>query len=451
MSSPHSYSGASLALYNLLLPMGLLVALPGFLVKMKKRGGYGPGFGQRFGNYADDFPPAATDRSQRPLWIHAVSVGEVLIAQKLIIEILRREPELPVVLSTTTSTGYAIAVKNLPSGVQVFYNPLDLPPIVRRVLDRIRPRAIVLIEAEVWPNLVHQTSREGIPVFLVNARLSPRSEKRYLQFQRWVAPIFRMLDHVCVQEPEDVARWCGLGVDPDRITHTGSIKFDQSAGPDAASSATAAQVIAFREILEQLWSGVDRPKTVLLASSHDGEEAAVGKCILTLRQKFPDLKFLVAPRHFERADAVERALKELGLRPCHRSQLSAPLPAGMAPPDTLIIDTTGELRAWQALPDLVVIGKSFLATGGQNPVEAISSGTAVITGPHMENFSALMAQLLKRKGIIQVRDIDDLSAAIARLLSDPALVQTTTANAREALSRHSGATEKTAERILAEK
>ena len=443
MPHPSNSSAASLALYNLLLPLGLLLALPGFLLKMKRRGGYGPGFGQRFGIYPSDFPPAAADRSERPVWVHAVSVGEVLIAQKLIAEILQQAPGIRIVLSTTTSTGHAIAVKNHQQNVQVIYNPLDLPAVVRRTLDRIRPSAIVLIEAEVWPNLVHQASGEGIPVFLVNARLSPRSEKRYRQFRKWVAPVFGMLDHVCVQESEDVARWSELGVIPERITHTGSIKFDQSSGTNTDSGTIESQIATFREILDQLW-GSDGLTTILLASSHDGEEAAIGRCILTLRQKFPALKFLVAPRHFERAGAVETALRELGLRPWRRSQLPA-----HPDTDTLIIDTTGELRAWQALPKLVVIGKSFLATGGQNPVEAIASGIPVVTGPHMENFSALMAQLLKWKGIVQVAGIDQLGEAIAHLLENPNLAATTTANARKALNSHAGATARTAQRILA--
>lgn len=435
---------ASLFVYNLLLPPGLLLALPGFLLKMKRRGGYGHGFGQRFASYSDEFPAAPSVRSKRPVWVHAVSVGEVLIAQKLIAECRRQSPELPFVLSTTTSTGHALAVQNRSSGIQVVYNPVDLPWIVRRSLKRIRPRAIVLIEAEVWPNLLNAAVRENIPVMLTNARLSPRTEKRYKKFRRWVAPIFRLLNRVCVQEREDIDRWTNLGVARERISHTGSIKFDQY---NQTSDDAKEQVKAFREILKSLWNDPSAPM-VLLASSHEGEEAGIGKQILTLHQKFPSLKFLVAPRHFERASSVERELRDIGLSPVRRSQLVQEGNSGNS--DTLIIDSTGELRAWQALPDLVIIGKSFLATGGQNPVEAISAGTPVITGPHMENFKALMALLKKRDGIAQVDHLNDLPSAVHGLLTDGKRSAQLVENARRAIDEHRKATQKTAQLIVAE-
>lgn len=444
ISNPGIPAGAALALYNLLLPPGLLLAMPGFLLKMKKRGGYGPGFGQRFARYDASFMPARTHPAASPVWVHAVSVGEVLVAKKLICELLRREPGLRIVLSTTTSTGHEIARQHAPRNVEVIYNPLDLPHIVHRAIATLRPRALVLVEAEIWPNLVNHARRSGIPVLLVNARLSPRSARRYLRFRSLVAPVFNMLTRVCVQEAGDVARWTGLGVARERITCTGSIKFDQSGGDPVPPG----QMEAFRALLRQLW-GNALQQTVLLASSHEGEEAAVGKVIVALRERFPDLKFLVAPRHFERAAAVERDLSTAGLRPVRRSVAAAsPLNPHSLPPDTLIIDTTGELRAWQALPDLVIIGKSLLATGGQNPVEAIAAGTAVITGPHMENFSALMALLRKRDGAVEVSGMEQLGPAITRLLDDPESAREMVARARKALDDHSGATGKTAALVL---
>ncbi|MGK0190287.1 MAG: 3-deoxy-D-manno-octulosonic-acid transferase [Verrucomicrobiales bacterium] len=437
---------ASLVLYNLLLPPGLLLALPGSLLKMRRRGGYGPGFAQRFGRYDNTLPPPPIDRDERPIWMHAVSVGEVLIAQKLISELRQQSPDIPIVLSTTTSTGHAIALKNLSDDVRVIYNPIDLPRIVRRSLDSIRPRGIVLIEAEVWPNLVRAAVRDRIPVLLVNARLSPRSEKRYRQFRKLVAPVFRMLCKVCVQEQEDIERWRELGVSPERICHTGSIKFDQNRNVTAADD----QINTFRGMVQQLWGEQPQPM-VLLASSHDGEEAAIGKHILTLKQRFPSLKYLVAPRHFERAADVERDLQSAGLVSVRRSQLPASINNSVTP-DTLIIDTTGELRAWQALPNLhlVIIGKSFLASGGQNPVEAIAAGKPVIAGPHMENFEALMMLLKKQKGIVQVGGLDALPQEIIRLIDDPAHSAALVDRARGALNAHHMATHKTAQLILAE-
>ena len=434
--------GFSLTLYNVLLPPVLLASLPGFLVKMKRRGGYGAGFAQRFGRYSGDFAP------DRPVWIHAVSVGEVLIANKLVEALRAAEPDLEIVLSTTTSTGHGVATSRWSEekGVDVIYNPIDLPWIVERALERIRPRALVLVEAEVWPNLVHRATRDNIPVLLANARLSPRSEGRYRRFHSVVSPIFEMLDCVCVQEDHDVGRWEALGVDRTKVTRTGSIKFDQ----DGAGTAASAMVERFRGILKRVF-GTERPTAILAASTHAGEEAAIGEVFLKLRKRSPQLIFLVAPRHFERASEVERELRAIGLKPCLRSRITvsdsdeAPAESGV---DTMIIDTTGELRAWQELPEIVVIGKSFLARGGQNPVEAVGAGVPVISGPHMENFEALMNLLHKHAGVIQVDGIDELEPAVLTLLEHPSKAQELTANARAALDAHSGATRNTVALIL---
>jgi 3-deoxy-D-manno-octulosonic-acid transferase len=432
--------GLSLLLYNLLLPPGLLAAVPGFVVKMKRRGGYGPGFSQRFGRYAAGTLPSDLER---PIWIHAVSVGEVLIANKLIAALREVSPDVPVVLSTTTSTGHSVACNHAEdSNVRVIYNPVDLPWVVGRAFDEIRPSVIVLVEAEVWPNLVSRAVRDNIPVHLVNARLSPRSERRYRKFRALVAPVFGMLSSVCVPEPEEVSRWASLGVDEERITVTGSIKFDQ----EGAAAADPGMISKFRGFLGGLF-GSELPPMILAASTHAGEEAAIGEVFLQLKQRFPDLVYLVVPRHFERAGEVMEELRAIGLSPCLRSSL--PLRERDAQPDTVIINTTGELRAWQEIPNIVIIGKSFLAKGGQNPVEAVAAGVPVIAGPHMENFAALMTLLEKHGGITRIEDMGFLSDAVADILDRPerALEQATAA--REALKTHRGATKKTAGLVLA--
>src|SRR5215471_14487616 len=211
-------------LYNLFWPLGLLIFLPGYIAKMIRRGGYREKFGQRLGIYDD----AVRNRfsTRRSTWLHAVSVGEVNIAFKLANALRVFEPDLHCVLTTTTTTGFALARKTAPAWIEVMYTPLDYWPIMCRAFSVIRPARIVLVEAEVWPNLAAAAHVRRIPLALVNARLSPRSERRYQRFRFFVAPTFRLLDLVCVPERRDVGRWTALGVPGNRMHVTGSIKFD---------------------------------------------------------------------------------------------------------------------------------------------------------------------------------------------------------------------------------
>src|SRR5213079_831912 len=211
-------------IYNLFWPIGLLFFLPSYLVKMIRRGGYGEKFGQRLGIY--DCEVCDRLSKQKSTWLHAVSVGEVNVALKLANSLRALEPGLHCVLTTTTTTGFALATRNAPTWIEIMYTPLDYWPIMRRAFSVIHPARIVLVEAEVWPNLAALAHMRRVPLALVNARLSSRSERRYRRFRFFVAPTFRLLDLVCVQEIQDTDRWAALGVDPDRIKWTGSIKYD---------------------------------------------------------------------------------------------------------------------------------------------------------------------------------------------------------------------------------
>src|SRR5438094_1703004 len=211
-------------IYNLFWPIGLLFFLPSYLVKMIRRGGYRKKFGQRLGIY--DRELRARLSKQTSTWLHAVSVGEVNVALKLANALRTLEPDLRCVLTTTTTTGFALARKNAPRWIEVMYTPLDYWPIMRRAFSVIRPARIFLVEAEIWPNLAAAAHARRIPLALVNARLSPRSERRYGRFRFFVAPTFRLLDLVCVPERRDIERWAALGVPRNRMHVTGSIKFD---------------------------------------------------------------------------------------------------------------------------------------------------------------------------------------------------------------------------------
>jgi len=415
-------------IYNLAFPVVLLVLLPGFLVRMVKRGKYRHKFWQRFGIYS----PRVLEKlgGGNRIWIHAVSVGEVMIAMKLIQALRGGDPTAAFVLSTTTSTGFKLAARAKSPWLEPLYNPLDFFFTARRAVRTIRPKMLILVEAEVWPNIVCEARAAGAKVILVNARLSPRSERRF-RMARWIAaPVFNQLDALCLQEPDDIDRWSALGVERKRLVVTGSIKFDES----TAERRTPRD---FRPVLRAL--GVaDKAPVLLAGSTFEGEEVLLAAVFLDLRKKYPDLFLILVPRHFERAQGVVSHLEKSGLNVALRTRQ-----APSEPPDVLLVDTTGELRDWYACATVVFVGKSLCAKGGQNPAEPVAAGVPVVFGPHMQNFSTLSRQFLRHGGAVQVTDAESLQAAVARLLEDPELRATMTANARKCLEVHQGATART--------
>ena len=420
-------------IYNLLWPIGLLLFLPWYLVRMFRRGNYRHKFGQRLGIYDVDL--RARLAAQKSTWLHAVSVGEVMIALKLAEAIRTLQPEVRFVLTTTTTTGFTFASKHVPSWIQVLYSPLDFWPVMRRAFATIQPVKIVLVEAEVWPNLAAAAHARSIPLALVNARLSPRSGKRFRRFRFFVAPTFRLLDLVCVQEAADVDRWTAIGVLRENIHVVGSIKYDPE---DIHVDLTVPE-----KVLAECKIDNHRP-IILGGSTHAGEEEILGKIFRELRTEFASLFLIIAPRHAERAREIHRAYQELGLRVVLRSRLSTANP----PIDCLVLDSTGELRNWYTVATVVFIGKSLTARGGQNPAEAIVAGKPVVFGQHMENFAAFARLLVERGSALQISSADELERAIADLLRDAGLRQRLAANAREVLNSHRGATARTAALIV---
>ncbi len=416
-------------IYNLLWPIGLLLFLPGYLVKMFRRGNYRHKFGQRLGMYDVDL--RARLAAQKSTWLHAVSVGEIMIALKLAEAIRTLQSKARFVLTTTTTTGFAFASKNVPSWIEVLYSPLDFWPVMRRAFATIQPAKVVLVEAEVWPNLAAAAHARRIPLALVNARLSPRSEKRFQRFRFFVAPTFRLLDLVCVPEAADVDRWTAIGVLRENIHVVGSIKYDPE---DIHVDLTVPE-----KVLAECKIDNHRP-IILGGSTHAGEEEILGKIFRELRTEFANLFLIIAPRHAERMREIQRAYQGLGLRVGLRSRSSAVNP----PIDCLILDSTGELRNWYTVATVVFIGKSLTARGGQNPAEAIIAGKPVVFGQHMENFAAFARALVERSAARQISSADELEQAIVDLLGDAGLRQRLAENAREVLNTHRGATARTA-------
>ena len=414
-----------LLLYNLLLPVFLVVSIPGYLIKMKKRGGFGTGLSERFGIYKK---PASAE-PKGGLYVHAVSVGETFIALKFIREWCKTHNE-PVILATSTATGHQVARDAALPNVRPLYSPLDVPGLSGRCLKRFEPRAVVLIEAELWPNFAEACHRRNIPMVMLNARLSPRSEGRYAKVRGITRLLFERLTALGAQNDNDKARFARIGVNPDIITAPGSIKFDVMG--DAPQNLRE----DFRRILDTLRG--DKP-VVLAASTHAGEEALIATAIREAGA-FP----LIVPRHAERREQVVADLQQAGFSPLLRTagELPADIPANVC----YVADTTGELRDWTALADAVVIGKSFLARGGQNPVEAIAARKPVIIGPDMTNFADLVTLLKKEDGILAC-EAGELASTLRTALDGRPETQARTERAYNALHVHSGATRRSVELV----
>lgn len=428
-------------LYNLLLPLVLMLGLPAFIIKGVRRGGLARNFAQRLGYFSRDFRQRIKGR--KPVWIHAVSVGEIFIALKLIEALRRTSPGLCIVLSTTTTTGYRLAAEKADGNLLVVHNPVDLPWIALRVIRALDPVAFVLIEAEIWPNLVGLLKRRGVPVLLVNARLSPRSESRYNKVRSLIASVFSMLDGVTVPYPEDAARWAALGVAPERIMVTGSIKFDQSVA--TTDPALREQLAGWLTL-----TGMPADSRVLLGgSTHDGEELLLARALSGLKTDFKNVELVLVPRHAERGGEIAASLRDAGFDPV--------LKAGSNGVKSLpeegkvriwIANTTGELRTWYELADLVVIGKSFRAGGGQNPVEPILAGCPVIVGPHMENFAEVMEELNRVTGLRQLSEEAELDTALRQILTDSSIGTAMASRGAAVMGRHLSAATRNAEFVL---
>ena len=407
-------------LYRLLLPLYVALSLPGWLVKMVRRGGLGTGLLERASCYREDpeFEPYGA------VLVHAVSVGETMLAVKLIRVWASRSPGRRFVLGVCTATGHEVARRAAIEGLRVVYQPVDFRFLVDRYLRRFGPSQLVLVEGEMWPNLLAACRRRGIPVRLVNARMSPRSRRRYRRFASWIRPVFGQLDRVAVQEEEDAGIWTELGVPPDRVTVTGSVKFDPGEGgrPQRREAFSA-----------MLGACAGERPVVLAASTHAGEEALIGRAVVAC-----GAFYLCVPRHAERGGEVATALAGEGFEVVRRSDFSPPADRAVA---CLLVDTTGELRDWTAHADVVVIGKSFLGVGGQNPAEAVAAGRPLVFGPHMENFEPLASRLVEAGG---ARRVDGgLAAALGELLSSPTEARAMAAAASGVLRRHEGAVART--------
>lgn len=416
-------------LYNLLFPAVYGLMLPRFTMRMLRRGGYGPGFMQRFGFY--DRALRRKLGSRRRIWIHAVSVGETGVAARYMQGLREADPSVSFVLSTTTSTGYREGTRILRGEDVIVYYPADLPWIVRRVLRIADPSAMLLTEGEMWPNMVWTASSRRIPVILVNGRLSERSYRRALRVKWLTRSVLSCVDLMLVQSKGDAERLVSLGAGISTVHVTGNAKFDLPGGGKTEDQAGWS-------LLEQ--AGMGRGDRIIVGgSTWAGEERVLVDAWRRIRTEIGGTRLVLVPRHFERADDVEREIAGMGVGVTRRSRLQAGnVPEG----NVLLVDTTGELRNLYACATVVFVGKSLTAHGGQNFIEPAALGKPVITGSFLENFTDVAREFMSEDAMIQVQDAKQLEDEMLRLLREPEAARQYGQRAKDAVMKRQGVIKK---------
>ena len=423
------------AVYTFLYSLGFVLLCPVFVYKMWKRGKYRENFVHRFGRYSPELRRQLAGKTTPRAWIQAVSVGEMNLALVLIAALRQRFPDHQLIVTTTTSTGYAFGRERLPSDVVLLYFPQDFPGAVRRAYNLIQPDFIVLMESEVWPNHVWEGARRGVPIFLVNARMSPRSARRHQQGQWLFRPVFKKITLVGAQSQEDADNFRRFGAP--RVELTGNLKYD------ASLSYAGAVPVDVRRILDGLGVAASRP-ILVAGSTWPGEEEIVFAALTELRHKLPELFLVLVPRHVERTPEIVELAKRQNIKLALR-QGGEPV----ANPDCLLVNTTGELKWFYGVATVIFVGKSLVGEGGQNIVEAAASGHPVVFGPNMQNFKAIAAEFVAAGAGVQVPERAELVHDLRDLFHDEHLRAKITTAAQAVIARNVGATNRTVELIAA--
>jgi len=417
------------SLYSILVLVVAVVASPWFIYQALRYKKYVGSLGQRMGY----LPLSFNMDGDESIWVHAVSVGEVLTARPLISDLKRRYPNLRMFLSTTTMAGQQLARRNVPDVDAVFYFPFDLAFVVRRTLDLVRPKLFIMMETEIWPNLLRECRARGVKTAVVNGRLSPRSFPRY----RMIRPMMRrVLDHIdkfLVQSEESARRFIDLGADPARVVVTGSLKFDS-----LEVSSTALQARARDRVLRYFRVPASRP-VIVAGSTMKGEEIAVLRAFRRVRSTAPNTLLVLAPRNPERFGEAEQLARHEGWKVARRSDLAIDAEPRV---DVVLLDTIGELATIYQIATVVFVGGSLVATGGHNVLEPAVFGKPIVFGPHMQNFLEIAEAFVSNGAGVQLADDTQLEEAFLQLMGDPVRRARLGAAARALVEANRGANDK---------
>jgi 3-deoxy-D-manno-octulosonic-acid transferase len=422
-------------LYNTLLTFLIILSSPYFFLRSLVQERFRKELIQRIGF----FPSLSAGRT---IWVHAVSVGEVFCSIPLLKRIKKEFPHCKIVLTTITPAGNKAAKTSIPEADAVLFFPVDHPFTIGRAIQRIQPRLLLIAETELWPNLLRSCGKKGIPIILFNGRISKKSFRRYLLFQSFFREYLQYINLFLMQTEGDRDRIIEIGAPSQKTKVLGNLKFDQTF-PSFTQESLA-------EMAESL--GLRGNETVLIAgSTHSGEEEILISLFKDLRKFNPYLILILAPRHLDRLEEVERIFKREGILWARKTSLSLNKDRSggeqIKSPEVILLDTMGELMKLYSLGTLVFVGGSLVPVGGHNPLEPLFFKKCVLFGPHMFNFLEISLRLIEAEGAIQVREKDDLFSHLKRLLTDERERKEVGEKGYQFLQRHRGATERMFEEI----
>lgn len=399
-----------------------------YLPCLAVRGKWHRGFWMRLGLSLSALREACAGRNV--IWFHAVSVGEVLAVENLILRMKEKFSGHTFILSTVTPTGQRLAQTQLKDICRVIYAPLDFGWVVRRYIRAIRPKMYICAETEIWPNLYRRLQKEGVSIIQVNGRISDRAFEGYKRISVFVKRVLDCISVFCMQSPLDAERVMRLGAEPSKVHVVGNLKFDSL--PETAP--VAKKDFGFEESDRLLVAG----------STHPGEEEIVMETYTRLRGEFPRLRLVIVPRHIERAGDIARLVQQKGFLPLRLSQCRDTKGDAQA---VLIVDSIGYLRAFYSLAEVVFIGKTFKVGGGQNMIEPLYFGKPTFVGPWTQNFKDVVRIFLRTGALVQVRQEEALWQAMREFLASPSRAEAAGASAREMIKSCQGATQKTLELV----
>ena len=402
-----------MTIYDVFFFVFSLAYLPYLVIKGKAHSD----FRERFGKLPRSFEGIG---ALRPIWVHAVSVGEVLAVKDFVEKLHTKFPERKIVLSTTTKTGADLARRVLNENILKFYFPLDFSFVVRRVANFINPSLMVVMETEIWPNLILELSRRKIPIVLINGRISDRSFKGYKKIKFFFKDILKRVSLFLMRSEKDARYIKTLGAPGENVRVTGNMKFDIETDPDLVGLGTQTYEVRKRSDL-----GIGESEELLIAgSTHGGEEEIVLDVYSHLAKEFQNLRLLIAPRHIDRAKTIKKMVERMGLK------------------NILVLDTFGELSRIYGLATIVFMGGSLVKRGGHNIVEPAVFGKPIVFGPYMFNFRDMARSFLENKAAIKVKNSKELLGTLEMLLKDGNRRTILGRNAKELIDRSKGATER---------
>ena len=423
-------------LYNILMLTAAVVGLPFFAFRFIRERRFRERLRQNLGFFPAETLTRVVGRS--PVWFQAASVGEVVAASSIIREFKRQLPDIPVLISSGTISGYDMAQRIIPEADAVIFYPPDLPGMPDRIVGKILPRAYVPVETELWPNFIRSARKRSIPVIMVNGRIGERSVEHYRQMRRMFTKMLDTVVRFCMQSTVDAQYVIQLGADPHKVIVTGNTKYDQN-----YSQVTAEE----KKVLRQELGLLESIPVLIAGSTHRGEEEILLEVLRQIQGRYPIVKMILAPRDVPRSGGIVELVRRAGFVAELRSQMSSLTAEQRAEVRVVVLDSIGELGRFYSLADLVFVGGSLVSHGGHNILEPAAQGKPILVGPHMFNFRDTYALFSKRNACVTVLDGQELAQKIRELLQDKQAAEQMGRDAARIVAENQGAAVRTVEHL----